>query len=402
MKRLYTQLGDSHFSQNRQMLFYAGPRQVGKTTIGKSLRQIYHHFDYLNWDIGQDKKLIIAGDEEIAARFGLTKLSSEQRLLVFDEIHKYAYWKNFLKGLFDAYGDRVHILVTGSAKLDVFRKGSDSLLGRYFPYRIHPLSVREMQTDTIPTTLTSPPSAIDADSYHALMTFGGFPEPLTKQNNKFTIQWNRARENLLFREDIRDLTSIRDLDLIQILATLLKDAAGQLVNLSNLAKKLQVSVNTVKRWLSTLESFYFCYQIRPWTKNISRSLLKEPKVYLWNWADVNDVGARAENFIASHLLKAVHYWNDSGEGEFGLYFIRTKEGREVDFIVIKNNKPWFLVEVKSSDNGRLSNNLDYFQQKTDAEHAFQVVIDMPYVDRDCFSINKPIIVPAKTFLSQLI
>ncbi|MCP4476048.1 MAG: ATP-binding protein [Gammaproteobacteria bacterium] len=325
-----------------------------------------------------------------------------QRLLVFDEIHKYAHWKNFLKGLFDAYGDRAHILVTGSAKLDVFRKGSDSLLGRYFPYTIHPLSVREMQTDAIPDTLISPPSAIDADSYYALMTFGGFPEPLTKQNSKFTMQWNRARENLLFREDIRDLTSIRDLDLIQILATLLKDAAGQLVNLSNLAKKLQVSVNTVKRWLSTLESFYFCYQIRPWTKNISRSLLKEPKVYLWNWADVNDVGARAENFIASHLLKAIHYWNDSGEGEFGLYFIRTKEGKEVDFIVIKNGKPWFLVEVESSDNGRLTNNLDYFQQKTGAEQAFQVVIDMPYVDRDCFSINKPIIVPAQTFLSQLI
>lgn len=402
MQRLYTNLARNHFLINRQMLFYAGPRQVGKTTIGKSLNQGKYAYYYLNWDIGKDKKLIIQGDEALSSQFGLDDLAADNTLLVFDEIHKYSHWKNFLKGVFDAYADRVHILVTGSAKLDVFRKGSDSLLGRYFPFRVHPLSVREIQTDRIPEKLISKPSDVGTGTYNALINFGGFPEPLIKQNTKFMHQWNKTRENLLFREDIRDLTNIRDLSLIQILALLLKETAGQLVNLSNFAKKLQVTVNTVKRWIATLESFYFCYQIRPWTTNISRSLLKEPKIYLWNWADVSDKGARAENFIASHLLKAVHYWNDAGLGDFGLYFIRTKEGKEIDFLVTKNDKPWFLVEVKSSNNRRLNPNLKYFQNQIKASHAFQVIIDMPYVAKDCFEVKKAIIVPAQTFLSQLV
>ena len=402
MKRLYQNIAQQHFSENRQMLFFAGPRQVGKTTIGQSLQALYDQSYYLNWDLDRDRKLLLAGNSALAESCMLTSLSTKNTLLILGEIHKYGRWKNLLKGFFDAYGNTTYICVTGSARLDVFRKGSDSLLGRYFPYRVHPLSVRELISDTIPEQLYSPPTLLDDDQFLALLKFGGFPEPFTRQHTRFSRQWNRMRENLLFKEDIRGLTQVQDIALIQMLATLLKAQAGQLLNMSQLAKKLQVSVNTVKRWLTTLAAFYYCYSVRPWTQNITSSLLKEPKVYLWNWADVEDPGARSENFIASHLLKAIHYWNDAGLGDFELYFLRTKDGKEVDFLVTKSNQPWFLVEVKCSENRRINSALYDFQQQTGAKHAFQVVIDMPYVERCCFEITHPIIVPAKTFLSQLV
>ena len=210
------------------------------------------------------------------------------------------------------------------------------------------------------------------------------------------------RKEQLFRGDIRDLSRIQEMDQLEMLAELLKHQAGQLVNYSNLANKVRVSVDTIRRWLNTLTAFYYCFIVKPWSKNISRSLLKEPKIYLWDWSELEDKGQRAENFIASHLLKAIHFWTDQGLGNYNLYFLRDKEKREVDFLVTKNDHPWFLVEAKQSDSASLSRHLEIFQQQTKAKHAFQVVIDLDYINADCFSYQKPIIVPAKTFLSQLI
>ncbi len=163
-----------------------------------------------------------------------------------------------------------------------------------------------------------------------------------------------------------------------------------------------MSVDTIRRWLKTLKSFYYCFSIKPWSKNISRSLLKEPKIYLWDWSLIDDLGARRENFIASHLLKAVHFWTDRGLGDYDLYFLRDKEKREVDFLVTKNNHPWFLVEVKSSENKGISPSLFYYKEATLAEFALQVVFDKKYVDKNCFISSDPTVVPVTTFLSQLI
>src|SRR3569832_781066 len=206
----------------------------------------------------------------------------------------------------------------------------------------------------------------------------------------------------LFSEDLRDLTRIHDLGQMQILAELLSHQAGCLTNYSILANKVSVSVETVKRWIDVLKSFYYCFTLQPWTKNITRSLLKEPKVFLWDWSFVTDEGARFENCIASHLLKAVHFWTDQGLGDYGLYYLRDKEKREVDFVVTKNKKPWFIVDVKKSGKEGLSKALFHYQKLTNAPHAFQVVFDLPYVEGDCFKATEPVIVPASTFLSQLI
>jgi len=169
-----------------------------------------------------------------------------------------------------------------------------------------------------------------------------------------------------------------------------------------MASRLRASDKTVREWLNVLSSLYYCFAIRPWSKNVSRSLLKEPKYYLWDWSLCQDEGARAENFIALHLLKAVHLWDDLGLGKYALHFIRDKNKREVDFLISKDDKPWLLIEVKLSNNSRLSPSLLYFQKQLQAKHALQVVINMPYVDKNCFISNEPIIVPARTFLSQCI
>lgn len=404
MKRLYENLLIQHFEHNdyKQMLFLAGPRQVGKTTISLSAQTFSPHLTYLNWDNQDHRKIILEGPEAIEDLIGLKKVHVSKPLIVFDELHKYRLWKTFLKGFFDTYQDKIKIIITGSSKLDVYRRGGDSMMGRYFPYRVHPLSVAECLRIDIKEDPIQLPEAISSEVFDTLLKFGGFPEPFLNKNVQFSRRWKRLRQEQLFRGDIRDLSRIQEIDQLEILAELLKHQAGQLVNYTNLANKVKVSVDTIRRWINTLSAFYYCFVIRPWTKNISRSLLKEPKIYLWDWSDLEDVGKRAENFVASHLLKAAHYWTDQGFGSYELYFLRDKEKREVDFVVTKDDKPWMLVEVKNGDENRISRSLEIFQKQTQAEHAFQVVMDMDYVPVNCFSYHEPIIVPAKTLLSQLI
>lgn len=177
------------------------------------------------------------------------------------------------------------------------------------------------------------------------------------------------------------------------------------LNYSSLAKHIGVSVDTIKKWINTLSQFYFCFTISPWTNNIPRSLIKQQKIYLWDLSVINtqeNTGIKYENFIASHLHKAVNYWTDTGLADVGLAYVRDKEKREVDFLVYKNNKPWFLVEVKASSKAGLSKSLQYYHKILKTEHAFQVAFDLPYADVDCFSYSNPCIVPASTFLSQFI
>lgn len=321
------------------MAFVSGPRQVGKTTVCTSFAEEYSYF---SWDNDDDRTLIVSGPSAVMSRIGFPV----PKIVVFDALHKYAQWKNFVKGFYDSYArNRFTVVVTGSARLDVYRKGADSLMGRYFPYRMHPLSVAEVRSPAIPAREISLPAEIPDNDYKALIDFGGFPEPFLKRNRRFFNKWKRLRFQLLFREDLRDTSKIHEVAQVEVLAELLRQQAGQLVNFAALSRKIRASQESVRRWVSVLESLYYCFTIRPWTRNVSRSILKEPKIYLWDWSGVNDAGARSENFVASHLLKAVHWWTDNGFGDFGLYFLRTRDGREVDFLVTRNESPWFLVEV---------------------------------------------------------
>lgn len=402
MKRIYDTIVQHHLLTDQEMLFLSGPRQVGKTTVSKNTANLTNRFIYLNWDNEDHRKILLAGPSTIIKTINLHVLAEEKPIVAFDEIHKRPEWKNFIKGFYDTYGQDVRVLVTGSARLDVYKYGGDSLMGRYFSYRMHPLSVAEcLRTDLSPSEITSP-SEINSADFNALFEFGGFPKPFIKRDRHFSVRWQSLRKQQLIQEDIRDVNIIHDLNRLQLLMDCLKERASQQITYSTLAKLIRVSVDTIIRWIEVLETFYYCYRIKPWSKNIVRSLIKEPKLFLWDWSLIKDPGAKAENFIGSQLLKAVQNWTDRGFGEYDLYYIRTLEKKEVDFVVTKNGEAWFLVEVKLSDARHLSPHLDEFQKQTGAPHAFQVVIDMPFVNQDCFAYKNPIIVPAKTFLSQLI
>ena len=394
-KRIYEAVLEEHLRDNRQMAFLTGPRQCGKTTLAKSLSD-----RYFTWDDLATRRLVAGDAAGLADAAGLNVANERKTVLVLDEIHKFVRWKSFLKGFFDLYEDRSSIIVTGSARLDIYKRGGDSLMGRYFLYHMHPLGVAELVRPELDVReIHAPRPVADAD-WDALWDHGGFPEPFTRRDRRFTVRWRKLRREQLFREDLRDLTKIADLTGVRILSELLLARAGNQIVTSSLAREIGVAETTVKTWTATLEYFHEGFRVRPWFRNVEKSIRKTPKWYQRDWCEVADEGARFENLVACHLLKAVDMWNDLGLGDYALHYVRNKAKEEVDFLVAKDGRPWFLVEAKLSD-VRLSPALASMQKATGAAHAFQVVRDLPYVDADAFSHRDPISVSARSFLSQL-
>ena len=205
----------------------------------------------------------------------------------------------------------------------------------------------------------------------------------------------------MLKEDIRDLAKVQELAQLEVLANILKYQSGQLFNYSTLANKVRVSDQTIRRWLNVLKSFFYCFTLQPWSTNINRSLLKEPKLYLCDWSIVEEPGQRLETFVACQLKKAIDFWNDYGFGKYNLYFLRDKEKKEVDFLITENNEPWILIEVKSSANQSISPSIFHFQEQIKAKHAIQLAFDLPYVEYDFRDSKTPKIIPLASFLSQI-
>lgn len=377
------------------MAFVSGPRQVGKTWVAKSVGDAY-----FNWDNTGDRRQLLRGPAALAELLGLDRLRAQPPIAVLDELHKYSKWKTLLKGFFDTYGDRAHLLVTGSSRMDIYRRGGDSLMGRYLLYRIHPWSVGECIRTELPAKEIHPPKEIKKTDWDALWDHGGFPEPFLRREARFTRRWRSLRQAQLSREDLRDVASVRDLGAMETLMELLVERSAQQLVYSNLAAEIQVSVDTMRRWIDLLTRMHYGFTVRPWFNNVAKALRKEPKWFLRDWSGVADDGARAENLVACHLLKAVETWTDLGFGHCELRYLRDKQKREADFLVVRDRKPWFLVEVKLSEK-TLSPSLAYFQAQTKAPHAFQVVMNLPFEPADCFSIQRAAVVPARTLLSQL-
>jgi len=333
------------------MAFLSGPRQCGKTTLAESFSTTY-----LNWDDVETRTLISAGQGELARHLGIDKLSKEDSVVVFDELHKYPRWKSFLKGFFDVYGSHTRIIATGSAKMDVYKRGGDSMMGRYFPFRMHPLSVAELLDVTLPPeSLVRQPRPLKDEEWAALNEFGGFPEPFTRRNRRFSIRWSALRMEQMLVEDIRTLTQVQELELVRVMAEILANRSGDQLVYDSLAREVSVDPKTAKKWTGVLKYLYFGFEVRPWFKNIENSLRKTAKWYLRDWSQIADLGKRHETLVACHLLKAVEVWTDLGYGRFELHYLRDKQKREVDFLVSRDGSPWFLAEVKSSDS-RLSPN----------------------------------------------
>lgn len=346
----------------------SGPRQVGKTTLALEWLAAQNEGRYLNWDIPADREAILDRAFPRAPHPGA---------LVLDELHKYPRWKSWLKGLFDRREVRVPTVVTGSARLDVYHRGGDSLLGRSARLRLHPLSIGELVRQGQPPD--SPPSnwleldggAVSGGWDH-LDRRGGFPEPFLRDSERQHRRWVRARRELLIREDLRDLTQIRHLALVEHLALLLPERVGAPLSVNALREDLQVGHDTVSHWIEALERLYYTYRIGPWTRRVVRALSKERKAYLWDWSELSDPGARFENMVASHLLKAVHTWTDQGYGDYELHYIRDREKREVDFLITEARRPVVLVEAKVADRSPTAA-LVRFQQALGGIPAVQLV-----------------------------
>lgn len=348
----------------KKMVFIGGPRQVGKTTLAQFIgKQNYQNFTYLNWDSREDRKDILAG-----------KYRAESNLVIFDELHKYKQWKNYLKGEFDKYQDKFNILVTGSARLDLYRRGGDSLMGRYHYYRLHPFSLAEVISSKSNLKIFKELefSQPEPKIFKNLLTFGGFPEPFLAQDNKTLRRFHNERADRLVRGDIRDLEQVRDLSALQVLVEILPEKVGSLLSLNALREDLGVAHKTISLWVDILERFYYHFRVYPFAFKTIKSLRREPKMYLWDWSQVSSAPAKLENIIASHLLKTVHFLYDALGYKAELYFLRDVAGREADFLLTIDKKPWLAIEVKLADE-QISPALKYFQQKLKISYVYQII-----------------------------
>lgn len=401
MKRVYEILLGDHLENNRQMIFLSGPRQVGKTTLANALLPTAK---YYNYDRLKDALLLGAGPDRLAEDADLSSPVSIGNGIIFDEIHKFSGWKRFLKGFFDVYGKGLRIAVTGSARLNVYKRGGDSLLGRYFPYRIHPFSVGELEGGSLGLDdLFRAPKESVGRIVGDLLRFGGFPEPFLSASDRFCNRWRNARRDLVFHEDLRDLSRVQDIRGVRSLAELLAARVSGGINYSGLAVDLQVTPDTVKSWIGVLESVYEVYTVRPWARNVANTIRKQPKVYFWDWSSVKAGGMRNENFVASHLLKSCQWWTDSGLGMFELYYVRDKQQREVDFLVARDGNPFLLVECKTSLEEPLSPSLQHFAEVLRPRYAVQVAVEAEGVGVNPLEFEgRPVKASAADFLSLLV
>ncbi len=349
----------------KKMVFVGGPRQVGKTTLALELiAKRFGRSGYFNWDSRIDRRKIMQsiwpGDAD---------------LIILDEIHKYKKWKSFVKGEYDTLKEKYRFLITGSARLDIYRKGGDSMLGRYHYYRLHPFTLAEAAGRTsMPEVMKEIPipSKSEREIFKALNKFGGFPEPFIKQNSRVLRRWHNEKTERLFREDIRDIEPVRDIVSMQLLGDILPDRTGSLLSINSLREDLEVSHRAVSNWLNILESFYYCFRLYPYVGKNFRSLKKEAKLYLWDWSEINDEAVRFENCVASHLLKLTHFLQDYEGYKANLYFLRSAEKKEVDFLLTIDEKPWFAIEAKMNDTN-VSSSLYYFKEKLQIPFCYQVI-----------------------------
>jgi len=331
----------------KKMVFVAGPRQVGKTTLAKSLPGA--SAGYLNWDVAGDRRKLLAGELPAAPLWAL------------DEIHKYRSWRRWIKGLWDGRQQGQQILVTGSARLDYYRYAGDSLQGCYHLLHLHPFSVKDLG-------LTS------KDDLLQLFRLGGFPEPFLSGSETEARRWTREYSSRLIRDDLRDLERIHDLGNLELLALRLPDLVGSPLSLNALREDLQVSHKTVTHWVTILERLYAVFRLSPLGAPRIRAIKKAQKHYHWNWAAVREPAPRFENLVASHLLKWVHWRQDVEGEEHELRYFRDTDGREVDFVVCNGRKPVLLVECKLGDDA-LDKGLRYLHEHYPSAPAWQVSLE---------------------------
>lgn len=358
----------------RKILLLTGPRQCGKTTLSRMLRPDYQ---YINYDLAEHRLLLREKSWD-----------RQKELVIFDELHKMDQWKAWLKGIYDVEGMPLALLVTGSARLEAFRKTGDSLAGRHFQFRLHPLDFKEALAF----------SGLSGDEiFTRLMTVGGFPEPFLKGSQGYYNRWKRSHIDLILKEELLTLTAVRDIQSIETLIELLRTRVGSPVSALSLARDLQKSPNTIRHWLKLLEDLYVIFKLVPYHKNVARALLKEPKYYFYDNGMVQgDEGTRLENLVACALLKEIQRAQDVDGAVLDLQFIRTKDGHEIDFLITREKLPFQLIEAKWKDN-KLSPN---FKKILPAEPLLRMQVVGELEESKSYPTGERL-EPAKDFLGKI-
>lgn len=361
-RALYKELWDE-LSADKALIMLAGPRQSGKTTFAREIvSKDFSDTVYFNWDLAKDKRRLIA-DPVFFSKEPRSGVSS-RALVILDEIHKYRDWKNYLKGVYDQFAGEYQFLVTGSGRLEFSRKAGDSLAGRFLKFHIFPFTLAELSNhrralrdfmDYPLDGFDGAPAEETRQAFESLWEFSGFPEPFIKGRKTFWSTWSATYGQQIVRDDLRTVADIRNLDTVETLFALIPGRVASPLSMNNLAGDLQVAFDTVKSWLLLFDAYYLTFRLSPWTAKVSRSILKEKKIYLFNFPVIDDEAARFENLVALEFLRAVENWNDHGWGKFSLHYLRNKEKEEVDFLVAENNKPFLLVETKLSDDKPAAN-----------------------------------------------
>jgi hypothetical protein len=352
------------------MVFLAGARQVGKTTLARGLPGA--KTGYLNWDAAEDRERILRGHMPAS------------RLWVLDEIHKYRAWRGLVKGLFDKRRTGQRILVTGSARLDHYRFGGDSLQGRYHLLRLHPLSVAELGLRS-------------TKDLRALLTLGGFPEPYFGGSEVEAKRWSREYRTRLLRDDVSSLERVQDIGRLELLMLRLPDLVGSPLSVNALREDLQLSHATVESWMGVLERMYAVFRLPPFGPPRVRAVNKARKHYHLDWSLVPTEGPRFENLVACHLLKWVNFEEDTQGRELELRFFRDRDGHEVDFVVLEQRKPILFVEAKSSDTD-VERGLRHLVRKFPGVPAYQL---SAHGTQDFVTPEGIRVCPATTFLRTL-
>jgi len=351
---LYDIAFDDEFG--RQMRFITGPRQCGKTTMSMQKLETEGCTDmYFNWDDNNVKQKY-RNDPGFLPKTG----KSRKKWVCFDEIHKVPKWKNILKGIFDTREKEYNFIITGSARLDAFRKSGDSLAGRYFLFRLNPVILAEYNAASA-KHITPESSAVDyirknidrsktaEHGMEELLMHSGFPEPLLKGSDKFTRLWNEGYFERVIKEDMRDLSSVHFLQKAADLVYLLPAKVGSPLSVDSLVEDLEINHRTVRNYVNHLMLNYLIFDIAPYTGTIKRLNKKARKVYFYNYSIIPDDAAKFENFVAVELKTRTDLWNSSTADKYDLYYIRNREKKETDFLITRNNKPYLMAEVKLSD-----------------------------------------------------
>jgi predicted AAA+ superfamily ATPase len=342
----------AELARAKAMVFLAGPRQTGKTTLAKAIAEQFPASVYWNWDVRSDRAKLL---KDFSFFTYVDRKDDRPPLIIFDEIHKYRRWKNYLKGTCDAFAKDYRFLVLGSGRLNVYQKGGDSLAGRYYLMSLWPLTLAELGgrrrsfAEFRRDLLAPVPEEGLQSLWEKLHSLSGFPEPYLSGSVETYRRWSNAYHQQLIREDIRDATDLKRLDDLEALSLLLPSRVGNPLSMESLARDIEVSFKSIRSWIEVFERFFICFRLQPWSERIARGLKKQSKLYLYDYPQIEPSAARFENMVALELRRAVSTWNEWGWGTFDLFFVRNKDGQEADFLLTERRKPLLLIEAKESD-----------------------------------------------------